>query len=47
MADTKTVSIRDMDMKLWWQAKTLASSKQITIRQLILDLLRQAVKRGE
>ena len=43
---TVTVSIRDMDPDLWWQAKALASSKQITIRQLILDLLRQAVKEG-
>jgi len=46
MANTKTVSIRNMDMELWWQAKALASSKQMTIRDLIISLLRQAVKEG-
>jgi len=40
------VSIRQVDSDLWWQAKALASSKHISIRQLILDLLRQAVKEG-
>ena len=46
MAETKTVSIRDMDMELWWQAKALAAKRQMTIRDLIIDLLRQAVKEG-
>lgn len=39
-----TVSIRDMDLDLWWQAKTLASSRQMTIRDLIIDLIKKAVQ---
>ena len=48
MADKKliTISIRQVDSDLWWQAKELAAKHQISIRQLILDLLRQAVKEG-
>jgi len=48
MTDKKliTISIRQVDSELWWQAKELAAKRQATIRQLILDLLRQAVKRG-
>ena len=48
MTDKKliTVSIRQIDPDLWWQAKELAAKRQVTIRQLILDLLRQAIKEG-
>ena len=46
MAKEITVSIRNMDSDLWWQAKALASSRQMTIKDLIIDLLRQAIKEG-
>ena len=39
-----TVSIRAMDPDLWWEAKTLASSRQMTIRELIINLLKKAIK---
>ena len=39
-----TVSIRAMDPDLWWQAKALASSQQITIRELIIDIIKKAVQ---
>ena len=42
-----TVSIRAMDLDLWWQAKALASSRQMTIRDLIIDLIKKALKNDD
>ena len=40
-----TVSIRNMDSDLWWKAKTLAASKQLTIKDLIINLLKDAIEK--
>jgi len=42
--DPITISIRNMDPDLWWLAKTLASSRQMTIRDLIVDLIKKELK---
>ena len=46
MEETKSRTIRDIPTDLWWAAKALAATRQISIRQLIIDLLTQAVKEG-
>jgi hypothetical protein len=40
----KDYILRNMDPKLWQQVKMLAVKKGITIRELILELLKREVK---
>ena len=48
MTDKTNITVRDIPSDLWWQAKALAAMRQQSIRDLIIDLLRQAVnKEGE
>uniref|UniRef100_A0A6M3LVF9 Uncharacterized protein n=1 Tax=viral metagenome TaxID=1070528 RepID=A0A6M3LVF9_9ZZZZ len=42
--EMKPIMIRKMPESLWWKAKALAASQQITIRDLIVKLLTEATK---
>ena len=44
MTDTTNITVRDIPSDLWWKAKALAATRQISIRQLIIDLIKEAVK---
>jgi hypothetical protein len=41
MGENISVSLSNIDKELWWKAKALASSKQITMRELVINLLKQ------
>ena len=38
--------LKDVDPKLWQEVKILAIRKKMTIRELIIELLEKAVKKG-
>ena len=39
-------TIKDVDDKLWQEVKILAIRKKMTINELIIELLKKAVKEG-
>lgn len=39
-------NLKDVDSKLWKEVKILAIKKGITINELIIELLKRAVKEG-
>ena len=41
-----TYTIRDVDDRLWSKVKELAATRGISIKQLIIDLLRREVEEG-
>ena len=42
----KSYILKNVDPKLWQEVKILAIKKRTTIRELIIELLEQAVKKG-
>jgi hypothetical protein len=39
-------TLKDVDDKLWQEVKILAIKKGVTIQKLIVELLKEAVKKG-